>query len=214
MTTSPHAVPTMLAAPRVSLRYAQYAVDVACLVGAYWLAHALRFDFDIPASERAFALERAPFVLAYQLILVWALGVHRFVWRYVGIREVGAFVRGALLAIAPLVVLRFLTLPDDLRAWRMPISVAFLDGTLAFAGLLGFGCSDESCSSARRAPLARGQSEQEQAGVARRCRESWPVGGARDPRELPQRAHGGGLRRRRSRQAPRDDRSAVSSSAE
>lgn len=121
--------------PRLSLRYAQMALDLGCLLAAYALAHALRFDFDVPSDEAAFAATRMPFVIAYQVALVWFVGIYRFVWRYVGLREVGAFVRGALLTMAPLLALR-LALPVELHAWRMPISVTLLDATLAFGSLL------------------------------------------------------------------------------
>jgi FlaA1/EpsC-like NDP-sugar epimerase len=117
-------------------RKAQFTLDTAVLVSAFVLAYLLRFDFDIPERETQHMLYQLPFVLLLQLVLLWFAGIYTFVWRYVGMAEVKAFITAALWAALPLIVLRT-WLPEELQPARVPLSITVMDTFVAFGGVLG-----------------------------------------------------------------------------
>ena len=49
-----------------------------------------RFDFDIPRHETVFALSQTPLVVVVQIASLLGFGVYRFIWRYIGIRDLPA----------------------------------------------------------------------------------------------------------------------------
>jgi FlaA1/EpsC-like NDP-sugar epimerase len=110
-------------------------LDLVVLVAAFALAYLLRFDFMVPERARESALIQLPLVVLVQFVALYLARVYTFVWRYVGIREVDAFVRAAVFSALPLVALR-LGLPDAYQEWRVPLSVIVVDTVLAFGGLL------------------------------------------------------------------------------
>jgi FlaA1/EpsC-like NDP-sugar epimerase len=116
-------------------REVQHALDIAVLLAAFSVAYLLRFDFAIPEGQFQRALVQAPVVLLIQFCVVVMTGIHRFVWRYVGMAEIWVFARGALLAGIPILALR-LFLPERFESWRVPLSIIVLDAVLAFGGLL------------------------------------------------------------------------------
>lgn len=117
-------------------REVQYLLDVLVLAAAFCLAYALRFDFRIPESYLERGLIQLPAVVLLQLTAILVTGIHRFVWRYVGLTEVRSFLHAALYAGTPLVLLR-LGLPESLDHWQVPLSVILMDSLLAFGGILG-----------------------------------------------------------------------------
>lgn len=116
-------------------RKSQFAVDTVVLVCAFVLAYSLRFDFDIPEREKQHMIYQLPFVLLLQLLLIWAIGIHTFVWRYVGMAELKPFLHAALLSALPLIGLRVL-LPGELQVARIPLSITVMDAVFAFGGAL------------------------------------------------------------------------------
>lgn len=117
------------------LRELQFLLDLAVLAGAFLLAYLLRFDFSIPSPERSRVLVQLPVVLVLQLAAFLLAGIHNFVWRYISLSEVQAFLRAAIGSAVPLVVLR-LGLAERFQSWRVPLSVIVMDTALAFGGLL------------------------------------------------------------------------------
>ena len=117
-------------------REVQYLLDLGVLAGAFALAYALRFDFAIPADYVQRALVQLPLVLLLQLLALIVFGVYSFIWRYVGMREMLAFVWAAAGSLTPLVLLRLL-LPANLDQWKIPLSILLIDAGLAFGGILG-----------------------------------------------------------------------------
>jgi FlaA1/EpsC-like NDP-sugar epimerase len=105
-------------------------------MSAFVLAYLLRFDFDIPERDTQHMLYQLPFVLLLQLLVLGLAGVYAFVWRYVGMAEVKAFITAALLSAFPLIVLRT-WLPDQLQPGRVPLSITVMDTVFAFGGVLG-----------------------------------------------------------------------------
>jgi FlaA1/EpsC-like NDP-sugar epimerase len=121
---------------RLPARRLQFTLDLLVLSSAYFLAYLLRFEFRIPASEWDDLGVQIPLVVLIQYAaLSWA-GVYAFIWRYIGLREVPAFLWAALISCAPLVLLRY-GLPGSLAEWKPPISVIAMDAMLAFGGVLG-----------------------------------------------------------------------------
>ncbi|HMB52138.1 MAG TPA: hypothetical protein VKU40_02400, partial [Thermoanaerobaculia bacterium] len=116
-------------------RRTQFLLDLVVLVAAFALAYLLRFEFMIPERARESALIQLPLVVLVQFVALYLARVYTFVWRYVGIREVDAFVRAAAFSALPLVALRY-GLPDAYQEWRVPLSVIVMDTVLAFGGLL------------------------------------------------------------------------------
>src|SRR5689334_5575682 len=121
---------------RLPARHLQFTLDVVVLVAAFALAYFLRFDFAIPHEIAAHGLVQLPVVVMVQLATLSLTGVYAFIWRYIGMAEVRTFVKAALLAAIPLVVLR-LGLPDSHEIWRVPLSIIVVDTVLAFGGVLG-----------------------------------------------------------------------------
>jgi FlaA1/EpsC-like NDP-sugar epimerase len=116
-------------------RRTQFALDLAMLVAAFGLAYLLRFDFEIPAAYRERALIQLPVVVMVQFVTLTLTGVYAFVWRYIGLKELGTFGRAALYSSLPLLLLR-LSLPAGFDAWRIPLSVVIVDTVLGFGGLV------------------------------------------------------------------------------
>jgi FlaA1/EpsC-like NDP-sugar epimerase len=116
-------------------RKAQFVIDTGVLIFAFGFAYCLRFDFDIPEIEQQHMMYQLCLVLVVQLLLTWSSGIYTFVWRYVGMTEVKAFLNAALLSMAPLILLRIL-LPPQLQAGRVPFSITLMDSVFGFGGLL------------------------------------------------------------------------------
>jgi len=116
-------------------RRTQFLLDLLTLAVAFVLAYLLRFDFSIPERTRESVLIQLPFVVLIQFSALLLVRIYNFVWRYVGIREVEAFLRAALFSMLPLLALR-VGLPDSYQSWRVPLSVILMDTVLAFGGLL------------------------------------------------------------------------------
>ena len=112
-----------------------FALDAAVLLGVFALAYLLRFEFRVPDYWVHRAAMQAPVVVALQLFAFWLCGVYAFIWRYVGIHEVGAFFKAALLAALPLVLIRFIHLgPREIAL--VPWSVVVMNTAFAFGGVL------------------------------------------------------------------------------
>ena len=75
-------------------------------------------------------------VLAIQIGALALAGVYSFIWRYVGMRELRAFVYAFWWSALALTVMRF-TLPETFGDWRVPLSVILMGSVLGFVGVLG-----------------------------------------------------------------------------
>ena len=117
-------------------RRIQFSMDLVMLVAAFVLAYLLRFDFDIPKENLLQLVRQLPYVVLLQFSALVLAGVYTFIWRYIGMAEVKAFINAAYWACFPIILLR-LFLPNNLHQWRVPISIIFVDAILAFGGVLG-----------------------------------------------------------------------------
>ena len=125
-----------LSGNRLLVKQLQFAVDLAILVGAFVLAYLLRLDFAFPRQEMIHALVQLPYVVLIQFGMLLLTGVYTFIWRYVGMAEMKAFLSAALCSALPLFALR-VWLPEEFQQWRVPLSVIVIDTFLAFGGVLG-----------------------------------------------------------------------------
>ena len=121
---------------RLFHRRTQFAMDLFVLASAFWLAYLLRFDFYVPHDNFFFALRQFPYVVLIQFVGLIIAGVYSFIWRYVGMAEVRAFVNAAYWSFLPILALR-LSIPGAYHPWRVPISVIFIDTVLAFGSVVG-----------------------------------------------------------------------------
>ncbi|MDQ3686928.1 MAG: polysaccharide biosynthesis protein [Acidobacteriota bacterium] len=128
-------VPAKLWWTRLLSRRIQFVLDAVVLTAAFALAYLLRFDFIIPEGWADQLLAQLPYVVLLEFTALNLAGAHTFVWRYVGIREMRAFLLAAVCSFAVVVVLRF-ALPLNLSQWRVPLSVAVMNTILAFGGTL------------------------------------------------------------------------------
>ena len=117
-------------------RRTQFAMDLLVLAAAFWLAYLLRFDFYILHDNFLFALRQFPYVVLVQFVGLIIAGVYSFIWRYVGMGEVKAFLKAAYLSLLPLAIVR-LGVPANYHQWRVPLSIILIDTVLAFGGVLG-----------------------------------------------------------------------------
>lgn len=114
----------------------QTGLDLWILLSAFLFAYLLRFDFDIPRKEVRNLLIQIPVVVLLQFVALTATGSRAAIWRYTGLSHVKRFFYAALAALFVLAIMRF-RLSDSYQAWRVPLSVNFVDCMLAFGGVFG-----------------------------------------------------------------------------
>jgi FlaA1/EpsC-like NDP-sugar epimerase len=117
-------------------RTVQFTLDIGVLVAAFVFAYLLRFEFSLPDGELNNLVQQLPYVVLVQFAALALAGVYSFIWRYVGMAEVKAFVYAAIWSALALAVLR-LSLPNRFATWRVPLSVVLMSTVLAFGGVLG-----------------------------------------------------------------------------
>ncbi len=117
-------------------RQMQFVMDLFVLILAFAFAYLLRFDFHIPEYWLFTAMTQMPYVVLIQFTVLILTGVYSFVWKYVGLAEVRAFMMAAAVSAMPVLLLR-LGLPDKYSIWQVPLSVIVMDTMLAFGGVLG-----------------------------------------------------------------------------
>lgn len=127
--------------PRISLfRSSQVLVDLLVLFAAFALAFFLRFEGEIPPEMVDRLRSTCLQVVALHYAALWAIGVPRYVWRYIGLREAGRILLATGLATSALVAARCAAagLPVEAQRYTLiPFGVIALDFTLAFLGVTG-----------------------------------------------------------------------------
>ena len=122
--------------PRLRTQHVQFLLDLSVLITAFLLSYLLRFDFSIPEIELRHALIQLPYVVALQFMMLALAGVYSFIWRYIGMSEVRAFLKAAFFSSLPIAAIR-LGLPEQFISLQVPLSVIFMSTVLAFGGVLG-----------------------------------------------------------------------------
>jgi len=114
----------------------QTILDISVLTAAFVFAYLLRFDFHIPRVHWHYVLVQTPWVVLIQFLALTLAGGRVFIWRYTDMAHVRSFLRGAIGSLFFLILLRVI-LPDAHQAWRIPLSISFIDTMLAFGGMFG-----------------------------------------------------------------------------
>ena len=109
----------------------QAFLDLSLLTTAFVAAYLLRFDFTIPEDETRNFLTQLPLVVLLQFVALTISGSRASIWRYTDLAHLKSFLYAAFASLAIVVGLR-LGLPRNLQAWRVPLSVNFMDVVLAF----------------------------------------------------------------------------------
>ena len=130
--------PALPATNRVRNRYL-FGSDVLLFTASTILAFALRFEgFEWGPDQNYAASVYLLLSLPIKLVIFWAIGMYRRLWRYAGMVEVERLISASALCGMICLVIGGAVLPGfGITASRVPISVLFLDGllTAAFAAL-------------------------------------------------------------------------------
>ena len=113
----------------------QFVLDLTVLTFAFVAAYLLRFEFVLAPEEFGKLMAQLPLVLLIQFIALFVCGVYSFIWRYVGLADLWAFLKAGLGAGAVLIMMR-LALPESVFHWRVPYSIILMDMVFAFAGVV------------------------------------------------------------------------------
>ncbi len=123
-------------------RTTQALIDLSVLSLALWVALFLRFDGRPPEWVAMRVLILWPHVVGVQYLSLVMLGVHRFQWRFVGLRETTRIFAAIGCAAVFLLFIRFLTgyyetrVPFLEHVW-LPIGVTLIDFAGAFVAIAG-----------------------------------------------------------------------------
>jgi FlaA1/EpsC-like NDP-sugar epimerase len=69
------------------IRFSQVGLDLLLLIAAFGVSFMLRFDFSPPTPMVGRLLLTGPYVVLFEYLVLVSFGVHRFSWRYIGLRE-------------------------------------------------------------------------------------------------------------------------------
>ena len=122
------------------LRGIQVAIDQCVLSAALWVAFYIRFDWELPESMLRSLLVLWPYVVGIEYVVLFVHGVPRYVWRYVGLREVSRILSATAAATLLLLCLRAAGghwLPKLTQQALLPYGVIAINFTLSFLGIAG-----------------------------------------------------------------------------
>ncbi len=111
----------------------QVVLDIALLISAFAAAYLLRFDFQLSKETVDDFLVQVPLVVLLQFVALTVAGARSSIWRYTDLAHLRSFLYAALGSLVIVALMR-LGLPAPHRAWRVPLSVNFIDTILAFGG--------------------------------------------------------------------------------
>jgi FlaA1/EpsC-like NDP-sugar epimerase len=114
----------------------QVILDCLVLSGAFIAAYLLRFEFALPKSEFKNLLVQLPVVVMLQFVALTITGARATIWRYMGMTHIKSFLYAAIASLAVVTCGR-LALTTAYHAWRVPLSIIFIDCMLAFGGTFG-----------------------------------------------------------------------------
>ena len=127
---------------RLKNRTAQFLVDLLVLSFAYVLAYEVRFEGAVPAEMMRTMALTLPYVVGLQYALIFAFGVHRVAWRYIGLADLRRIAAVVFVATGALLLTRFVGAavadhyPLVMRI-VVPIGVTLSAGTFSFLGITG-----------------------------------------------------------------------------
>jgi FlaA1/EpsC-like NDP-sugar epimerase len=126
--------------PRSLANASRIVIDLAVLCAAYALSFLIRFDGLPPSEHIVRLLFTFPYVVGVEYLVLRRFGVHRFVWRYTGLREVVRILAACLLCAGVFAIWRFAVAAlgvDPLRSALIPYGVIVINCGLQFLGIGG-----------------------------------------------------------------------------
>lgn len=119
----------------VPMKVTQHLLDVIVLCSAFVLSYLLRFDFSPSNEDLKLCLIQLFIVIPIQFSALYMFGIHKFIWRYVSIRESKRILYAIFAATIPIILLR-LMLPNNFIWAKVPLSITILDFCFALMGVL------------------------------------------------------------------------------
>lgn len=123
------------------MRVSRVAIDLAVLALAFALAYAIRFDGAIPAPMLVRLALTGPYAVLLEYAVLFAFGVHRLSWRFVGLPDTKRIFIACASASSILIAVRFgfgfVQDPEQLRYGVVPYGVLAVNFVLSFFGIAG-----------------------------------------------------------------------------
>lgn len=122
------------------VRSAQAAMDLTVLVAALGLGFLVRFDWEVPEAMLYRLMMLWPYIVGLEYLSLVAFDVPRYVWRYVGLREVNRILLATAASTFVLIAIRA-AMGAVGKPWAqqaiVPYGVIAINFTLAFLGIAG-----------------------------------------------------------------------------
>jgi len=117
-------------------------IDLLVLSLAYFCAYAARFDGVPPLQMIKLLMFTWPYVVAFELLVLYLFSVPHFAWRYVSLREAQRVLAATATTSAVLLVVRLVSpslmrYVDYMQYALIPIGVLAVNAGLAFLGITG-----------------------------------------------------------------------------
>ena len=127
---------------RLATRSLQIVVDVLILASALVLAFVIRFEGDVPGTMWSRLVVQLPYVVAAEYALLVWLGVHRFSWRHIGLRDVTRIFAAITCAFFLLGTIRgiggaYIGQSPHFQYALLPWGVIAVNAFIAFLGIAG-----------------------------------------------------------------------------
>jgi FlaA1/EpsC-like NDP-sugar epimerase len=116
-------------------RVVHMLMDAGLVALAWYLAFALRFDFEIPGRYEELLVKSILLVVALKIPIFALFGFYNHWWRYVSITDIWSAVRGVV--VASLLAFAVVFLIDPVENARLPRSVILTDTILLLAFVTG-----------------------------------------------------------------------------
>ena len=117
------------------LKICHRLVDAVVVGLAFFMAYQIRFEGHVPADAVRQMWLFLPALMIGQVLINWAFGTYRLIWRYIGLTDAFAVARGYFLSAAILVILRFGLSPER-ATLRVPLSIIIVEFLLAIGGAI------------------------------------------------------------------------------
>jgi FlaA1/EpsC-like NDP-sugar epimerase len=122
---------------RIITRSLQVTLDFVVLSVSFWLAFLFRFEFNIPLLWLKVAFAAWPFAIMVQYGVLSALGVPRFSWRYVSMRETFRISTAIAISTGLLVAVRLLAAGIEIFGFAvLPLGILATNFLLATLSLV------------------------------------------------------------------------------
>ncbi len=127
---------------RFMSRTTQAILDLAVLSLALWIAFFLRFDGPPPFLMFKRLVFVWPWVVGLQFGVMVLLGVHRFSWRFIGLRDVSRIIGALGIASAGLLIIRIASaqlssISGYFQYALIPLGVIAMDFVIVVLGVIG-----------------------------------------------------------------------------